>query len=151
MLEESVTRNGISVYAPGSIASMILGVIGLLVALYPVAAALLGVFGLFLLFFVIPLTGAFLGLMAIIIQAKTRKYLKRRSMVRGAIMAKIGLITGIVALVIGCSIAGAYLYITQDLKAKPSEPDVKAKVSLYENKNYEEILHFVQNDIGHIL
>ena len=33
---------------------MILGVIGLLVALYPIAAALLGVFGLFLLFFVIP-------------------------------------------------------------------------------------------------
>ena len=109
---------------------MILGIIGLLITLYPVAAALFGVFGLFLLFFVIPLAGAFLGLMAIIIQSKTRKYLKRRSMARGAIMTKIGLITGIVALVIGCSIAGAYLYIMQDTRGSLIEPVDKTEIYL---------------------
>ncbi len=109
---------------------MILGIIGLLVALYPIAAALLGVFGLFLLFFVIPLTGAFLGLMAIIVQSRTRKYLKRRSMARGAIMMKIGLVTGIVTLVVGCSIAGAYLYIRQDTKGSLTEPVDKTEIYL---------------------
>ncbi len=128
MSGKTVKHKGISVYAPGSIGSMVLGIIGFLVVLYPIAAALLGVFGLFLLFLVVPLIGAFFGLLAIMVQSKTRKYLKRRSLARGAVAMKIGMITGIVAMIIGCSTAGAYLYIIQDKSGLLTESVSKTKV-----------------------
>ena len=128
-----------NIYAPGSIASLVWGIIGLLVAVYPVAASLLGVFGLFFMFFVIPLAGAIAGFIAIIFYNRTRKYLKRRNLARGKRLAKIGLISGIIALIFGCGIAGSFTYINLASKSPPNQPIGRANLYFYGDEDYYEI------------
>ena len=63
----------------------------------------------------------------------------RRSLARGAIMAKIGLFVGIAALVIGCLIAGAYFYVLHKSKGSPNEPIGNAQLYFYGDEDYREI------------
>jgi len=117
LFEKPMKRTGMTLYAPGAVAAFVFGLLGLLVSLYPIAAAMLGIYGMFYLFFSIPAAGVIFGSLALISQNKTRKYLKRRSLARGMTLARIGLFTGVAAIFIGSSTAAGYLYIAHEKRS----------------------------------
>ncbi|MDP8241305.1 MAG: hypothetical protein P9X24_19635 [Candidatus Hatepunaea meridiana] len=130
---------GHKIYGPGSIASFVLGLIGFLMVVYPIVAGVLGVYGLLNMFLIIPITGAALGLLAIVYYSRAKKYLKRRSIARGIGFARIGLITGIIALIIGSAISGAFVYIYYESKDSPNEPIGSVQLYFYGDEEYREV------------
>jgi hypothetical protein len=138
LFEKPMKRTGMALYAPGAVAAFVCGLLGLLVSLYPIAAAVLGVYGTFYLFFSIPAAGVICGSLALVYQNKTRKYMKRRSLARGMTLARIGLFTGVAAIFIGSSTAAGYLYIAHEKRSSITQPErqtIHKEVDTLANEN----------------
>jgi uncharacterized membrane protein len=138
LFEKPMKRTGMTLYAPGAVAAFVLGLTGLLVSLYPIVAAMLGIYGLFYLFFSIPAAGVICGSLALVYQNKTRKYMKRRSLARGMTLARIGLFTGVAAIFIGSSTAAGYLYIAHEKRSSMTQPErqaIQKEVDTMANEN----------------
>lgn len=131
-------KQGIKIFAPGSIATLVIGVIALVVVAYPFTSFALGEYGLYVLFFIVPVASVALGLLAMLYYFRARRYLKKRSLARGVGFARIGLFASIIALLGGSMISGAFTYIYFTSKGLPNTPIGNTQLYFYGDREHSE-------------
>lgn len=126
--------------------SLILGLIGLVLVLFPIIGGSLSALSFLLVFSVIPLTGTILGIVAVVLYVKARKkfneleseFGQTRSFLANRAIAKAGLLSGSVSVLIGIFTLSVFIYHVQLMKPAANEPVGIAEVYYYGDEQYNE-------------